>query len=83
MSSAKAVIGCSGQGIGDVVEHEVNGWLIQPDNVEEMITALSLLLSNPQLRCKLGRAARETIVQNFTLEHQADQLNRVYRGSAG
>jgi glycosyltransferase involved in cell wall biosynthesis len=83
MSSGKAVIGCSGQGIGDVVEHGVNGWLIQPDNVAEMITALSLLLSNAQLRGKLGRAARATIVQNFTFEHQADRLNRVYRESAG
>jgi teichuronic acid biosynthesis glycosyltransferase TuaC len=83
MSAGKAVIGCRGQGIGDVIEHGVNGWLIQPDNLEEMITALSLLLSNAQLRCKLGRAARATIVQNFTFEHQADQLNRVYRESAG
>jgi teichuronic acid biosynthesis glycosyltransferase TuaC len=83
MSAGKAVIGCSGQGIEDVVEHGVNGWLIQPDNLEEMITALSLLLSNMQLRCKLGRAARETIVHNFTFEHQADQLNRVYREFAG
>jgi glycosyltransferase involved in cell wall biosynthesis len=83
MSAGRAVIGCSGQGIEDVVEHGVNGWLIQPDNLEEMITALSLLLSNMQLRCKLGRAARETIVHNFTFEHQADQLNRVYREFAG
>jgi teichuronic acid biosynthesis glycosyltransferase TuaC len=83
MSSGKVVIGCSGQGIGDVVEHGVNGWLIQPGNVEEMISALSLLLSNTQTRCQLGRAGRETIVQNFTFEHQADQLNRVYRESAG
>lgn len=83
MSAGKAVIGCSGQGIEDVVRHGVNGWLIPPDNLEEMITALSLLLSNGQLRCKLGRAARETIVQNFTFEHQADHLSRVYRESAG
>jgi glycosyltransferase involved in cell wall biosynthesis len=83
MSAGKAVIGCSGQGIEDIVEHGVNGWLIQPENLEEMITALSLLLSNTQFRCNLGRVARETIVQNFTFEHQADRLNRVYRELAG
>jgi teichuronic acid biosynthesis glycosyltransferase TuaC len=82
MSAGKAVIGCRGQGIEDVVEHAVNGWLVQPGDLEETTAALSILLSDSQLRRQLGQAARATIVKNFTLGHQADQLNRVYREAA-
>jgi teichuronic acid biosynthesis glycosyltransferase TuaC len=82
MSAGRAVIACRGQGIEDVVEHAVNGWLVQPDHLEETTEALSILLSNSQLCRRLGRAARDTIVQSLTLGHQADQLNRVYREGA-
>jgi glycosyltransferase involved in cell wall biosynthesis len=83
MATGKTVIGCRDQGVEDVVAHGKNGWLIRPGNLEELVSALTLLLSSAQLRRRLGRAARETILQNFTLEHQAVQLNRVYREGMG
>jgi glycosyltransferase involved in cell wall biosynthesis len=83
MATGKTVIGCTDQGIQDVVGHGKNGWLIRPGNLEELVSALSLLLSSAQLRRQIGRTARETILQNFKLEHQAGQLNRVYREGMG
>ncbi|HZR56187.1 MAG TPA: glycosyltransferase [Terriglobales bacterium] len=82
MSTGKPVIGCSGQGIEDVISHGVNGWLVRPNDKSELVAALSSLLANVQLRRRLGNAARQTILQNFTLEHQSDRLSRVYRESA-
>jgi glycosyltransferase involved in cell wall biosynthesis len=81
MAAGKAVIGCKDQGIEDVVRHGVNGWLVRPGNLEEMTSALSFLLSNAQFRDRIGFAARRTILENFTLEHQANRLNRIYRES--
>jgi teichuronic acid biosynthesis glycosyltransferase TuaC len=79
MSAGKPAIGCRGQGIEDVIRHEQNGWLINPGNSGDMVGALSALLSDAELRTRLGTAARKTIVGGFTLQHQAAQLAQVYR----
>jgi len=79
MSSAKPVIACQGQGIGDVIQHGVNGWLVSPDDVNDLAGALSLLLQSAHLRQQLGRAARRTVLGSLTLTHQAEQLAAIYR----
>jgi teichuronic acid biosynthesis glycosyltransferase TuaC len=78
MSSEKPVIACRGQGIDEIVRHGNNGWLIGPNELQELVQALSALLENLQLRRQLGDAARRTILQNFTSAHQAAQLALLY-----
>jgi teichuronic acid biosynthesis glycosyltransferase TuaC len=78
MSSAKVAIGCRGQGIEEIIRHGQNGWLIHPDNVQELSTGLSMLLSDATLRNKIGCQARETVLQGLTIIHQAIQLRKVY-----
>lgn len=79
MCCGKAVIGCRGQGIEEVIEAGVNGWLITPDEVQELTHALALLLRDGDLRRKMGEAARDTILRGYTLEHQASRLSDSYR----
>jgi glycosyltransferase involved in cell wall biosynthesis len=79
MSTEKAVIACWGQGIEEVVQHAENGWLVDPDDLSGLSNALSELLANPGLRRRIGAAARQTILQNFTLAHQAARLVQLYR----
>jgi teichuronic acid biosynthesis glycosyltransferase TuaC len=83
MSSGKAAIGCRGQGIEEVIRHGSNGWLVGADNVEELAAALSTLLSNTLLREFIAGQARQTILNGFTLAHQADHLRRIYQECAG
>jgi glycosyltransferase involved in cell wall biosynthesis len=79
MAAGKAVIACRGQGIEDVIRHAENGWLIGPDNVPEMIQALSILLGDSSLREHIGQQARKTILDSLTLGHQSQLLNKAYR----
>jgi glycosyltransferase involved in cell wall biosynthesis len=81
MSSAKAVIGCRGQGIAEIIRHGSNGFLVGPENEKELTLALSMLLHDDNRRKNLGRAARDTILERFTLAEQAQQLARIYRES--
>jgi teichuronic acid biosynthesis glycosyltransferase TuaC len=83
MSSEKPVIACRGQGIEEIIHHRSNGWLIGPDNLQELTDALIALLNDTQLRHQLGDAARQTILQGFTLAYQAEQLARLYRECLG
>lgn len=83
MSAGKPVIGCRGQGIAEIIQQGSNGFLIGPDNERELTLVLSMLLRDEQRRRNMGRAARETILEGFTLEHQAERLARIYRECVG
>ena len=79
MACCKPVIACEGQGIGEIIQHGHNGWLIPVDGVQEMAEALSRLLSSPDLRTRVGANARQTIVKGLTTTDQVRRLNDVYR----
>jgi len=81
MSAGKPVIGCRGQGIAEVVQHGSNGFLVGPDNDKELALAMAMLLRDAGRRRCLGIAARDTILDRFTLTQQADNLARIYRES--
>jgi teichuronic acid biosynthesis glycosyltransferase TuaC len=83
MSAAKPVIACRAQGIGEVIRSGENGWLVGADNVPELANALTTLLDDPELRSALGHAARRTVLEGFTLAHQAERLAHVFRECAG
>lgn len=82
MSCAKPVIGCTGQGIEEIIEHGANGWLIQPEGLDQLVQTISASLESPQLCDRIGAAARRTILENLTLQHQAQHLVEVYRQGA-
>jgi glycosyltransferase involved in cell wall biosynthesis len=83
MSVGKPAIGCRGQGIAEVIDHGSNGFLVGPDNDRELAIAMTMLLRDERQRHNLGIAARDTILDRFTFDHQAEQLARIYREAVG
>lgn len=70
MASAKAVIATRVGGVPEVLTHAENGFLLQPDNVSALSDAICTLGGNPDLRAKIGIAARNKI----GLYYQWDRL---------
>jgi teichuronic acid biosynthesis glycosyltransferase TuaC len=81
MASGKVAIGCTGQGIEEVIRHGDNGWLVPPNGLAELIGGLRILLRDNGQRCQIGSSARETVLQSFTLGHQAQHLLRIFQES--
>ena len=79
MSVGKPIIGCRGQGIAEIVQQGSNGFLVGPDNEKELTLVLGILLHDETRRRNLGTMARDTILERFTLAHQAESLTRIYR----
>jgi glycosyltransferase involved in cell wall biosynthesis len=79
MACGKPVIACEGQGIGEIIRHRENGWLIPADGVTEMADALRQLLSSSDLRINIGINAHQTIVNGLTLTDQVRHLSDLYR----
>jgi glycosyltransferase involved in cell wall biosynthesis len=82
MASGKTVIACRGQGIDEVIDHGSNGWLIPIDGLEDLVQGLQALLGDAELRSRIGRAARQTILDKLTMSDQARNLMRIYEEAA-
>ena len=82
MAAGRPVIGCRGQGIAEIIQHGSNGFLVGPDNEKELTLALGMLLRDEARRRSLGAVARDTILDRYTLQNQAQGLARIYRESA-
>jgi len=82
MSTGKPAIGCRGQGIAEVIQHGSNGFLVGSDNDKELALAIAMLLKDETRRRNLSVAARDTILDRFTLARQAESLLRIYREAA-
>jgi glycosyltransferase involved in cell wall biosynthesis len=83
MSCGKPVIACRGQGIGEIIRHRENGWLIPVDGLDAVVEGLSTLLESAELRARIGQAARQTILEGLTLRHQAQNLREIYEQVVG
>ena len=86
MASGLPCIATSVGGIPEWIEHKVTGLLIQPGSPEQVAEAILSLARDPQLRERLGTAARNMIVKNGqwnTLMAQAEKdylaLTETYR----
>ncbi len=82
MACGRPVVACEGQGIGEIIRHGVNGWLIPVDGLNDLTQGLQVLLGDAELRARIGQTARETIVSKFSMSHHAESLLKIYRDAA-
>ncbi|MFY9658159.1 MAG: glycosyltransferase, partial [Methylocystis sp.] len=64
-----------------LITNEVNGLLVKTD--EEWLEALERLLKDVSLRARLGKAARESAVSNYSTKAIAGQYRRVLNDVMG
>jgi glycosyltransferase involved in cell wall biosynthesis len=81
MAAGKVAVGCRGQGIEEIIRHGSNGWLVAPDDLTDLAAGLGKLLDHETLRAYIANEGRETVLNNYTIDHQANRLLRVYQSS--
>jgi glycosyltransferase involved in cell wall biosynthesis len=62
----KPVVATRVGGIPEVVEDGVNGFLVEPGDVDELVARVEQLIADPALRARLGEAGRAQVEQNVT-----------------
>ena len=63
MASGLAVVAPDQPNLREVLTHGENALLVRPGDADEMLAALIRLVGDPELRRRLGEAARRTIVE--------------------
>jgi glycosyltransferase involved in cell wall biosynthesis len=76
------VAGRSG-GLIEAVQDGVTGTLVDPLDGAAVADAIVVLLEDPALARRLGRAGRERVLARFTWSHMAEQARRIFADAAG
>jgi len=65
-------------GLVDAIEDDVTGLLVPPGDVVALRAALERLLGDPELRARLGSAAREKARRELSFDAATDALLPAY-----
>jgi len=78
MAAGCPVVASRVGGIPDLVQDGVNGLLVPPRDPEALAHALRTVLDDADLAARLGREARATVAERYTLERALERLEQVY-----
>ena len=70
----KPSVGTFSGGIPESIVDGETGILVREGDARQLGTALKSLLSDPELRLRMGRKARERVLRDFTWQESADRL---------
>ena len=76
MACGSAVVSTATCMIPEIIEHGVNGMISNDES--ELRSYIEQLLSDKDLREKIGKAARETILKKFTEESFLNNWNKIF-----
>jgi glycosyltransferase involved in cell wall biosynthesis len=79
LASGTPVVATRVGGVPDVVRDGVDGFLVEPGDVEAAADRLAALARDPELRERLGTAAREDIRERYSVARLVDDVDRLYR----
>ncbi|NJK69533.1 MAG: colanic acid biosynthesis glycosyltransferase WcaL [Microcoleus sp. CSU_2_2] len=65
-------------GIGELVESGENGFLVPEKNPPALAEALEKLLTQPELRAQFGKAGRQRVLQQFSLERNVIEIRKLF-----
>lgn len=74
MALARPVVATAVGGPSEIIVSEEHGILIPPDDVGAMARAMLALIDDPELRIRMGAAARERVRRTFSVDLMAAKL---------
>lgn len=83
MMAGRAIIGSRVDAIGEILEHGIDGWLVNPGRTDELAAAIQHLALCPDLRRSLGAAAHQKVLKQLAPEVEFDNWRSVYQTVLG
>lgn len=79
MAYGKPVIASRIGGLPEVVDHQVNGLLVEPKSVDSLRQAIEYMHAHPQVAAAMALAARDKVVTRFSRDIYYRNMLNVYR----
>ena len=74
MASGLAVIGTTTGGTKEILRDGETGLTFAPENADGLAKQVARLITDPDLCCRLAQAGRQTVLENFTLDKMAKEI---------
>lgn len=78
MAMELPVISTEISGIPELIDQRKNGLMVPPKNVATLTDAMEEYLNSPELRTRLGIAAREKVCDQFDSSHNIQRLKNIF-----
>ncbi|UCH90124.1 MAG: glycosyltransferase family 4 protein, partial [Thermoplasmata archaeon] len=78
MATGKPVVISDIPGVREVIEDNVHGYLVEPANSSDLAEKLEILLKDPKLCKKIGRAGRKKVEESFNWDKVVKNILDVY-----
>jgi glycosyltransferase involved in cell wall biosynthesis len=79
LASSVAVLGTAVGGTPEMIRHSLNGWLVNGRDNDELASGLITLLTDGDLRVRLGSQARRDAVANYSIARFLTEIHTLYR----
>ncbi|MCD6019418.1 MAG: hypothetical protein K0S53_2539 [Bacteroidetes bacterium] len=79
MACEKSVVATNTGGLKEIIENSTFGSLVEVGNVEQTASEIERYLLDETLKQKIGKAAREKVVQKYNWEDNIKQMIDVYQ----
>ena len=66
--------------VSEVIIDGQTGFIEQKNDDDAMVERLATLISNPDLRLRMGREAKKHVADKFSIDALGHNLSSVYRG---
>ncbi len=83
MLAGKAIVGTNVDAIGEIIESEVDGLLVNPGSSKEITLALQRLIEQPQLQQQFGLAAQAKVRSQLAPSVERQNWQRIYQQVLG
>jgi len=75
---SKPAVAAAVEGVPELIENGVTGLLIPPKDPAALARGVIYMLQNPAEAAKMGKAARQTVVELFSAERMVREIDHLY-----
>jgi glycosyltransferase involved in cell wall biosynthesis len=79
MAARKTIITTDVGGNSEIIKHDINGWLLKNDSINEIVNATIYLIDHPEVRARLSTTGFEYVNDNFSLNSMVAGYRHLYK----
>ena len=78
MAAGRPVVARLSEGVGDLVEDGVTGWVVSDNQVSSLASAIEQLLSDPRLGFEMGERGCQKVTEDYSIEKMVQQYDAMW-----
>lgn len=79
MIAHKPIVGSNHGGLTEIIKNNETGFLVTPNSVNDLVTALEKLIQDKSLRNEMGEKGYLRVIEEFSVEQYVDSFDKFFK----